>query len=103
MWAYLWDAAPSAWLYLTSRRRGVTRLARGRALKVALILFHIFLSGGAAFGATRYVNLNNPAPSAPYTDWASAVVNIQDAVDVAAVGDEIVVTNGVYQVGARTV
>ena len=54
-------------------------------------------------GAIRYVSATSTNPIAPYSSWASAAVTIQDAVDAAAPGDEIVVTNGVYQTGARAV
>lgn len=53
--------------------------------------------------AVRYVNVNNAAPAAPFTSWATAATNLQAAVDQAVAGDDILVTNGVYRAGgART-
>src|SRR5690349_20235516 len=72
-------------------------------LKLVCLVTCLLALAGNAIAVTRYVNLNNPSPAMPFTDWTTAATNIQDAVDAAAVGDEIVVTNGVYETGARQV
>src|SRR5512136_1775593 len=53
--------------------------------------------------ATLHVSLESTNPTPPYTNWATAARVIQNAVDAASAGDEIVVTNGVYATGGRAV
>jgi hypothetical protein len=56
-----------------------------------------------AAATTHYVDANSTNATPPYTDWSTAATNIQDAVDAAAAGDEVVVTNGIYAAGGRSV
>ncbi|HMO52687.1 MAG TPA: hypothetical protein PKE26_10270 [Kiritimatiellia bacterium] len=74
--------------------------------KVAMMLLGVFAAsfGGSAWAVTRYVNLNSPSPTPPYTSWETAATVIQDAINISAAGDVVLVTNGAYAVGggART-
>ncbi len=64
-----------------------------------LVLGHSF----PVLASVRYVHPFNPTPSPPYLRWQEAARTIQDAVEAATPGDEIVVTNGFYDTGGVTI
>ena len=79
------------------------RLNSNRIAALSLINMLVVLHGFTVSAATVRVWQDSPNPAPPYTNWATAAHAIQEAVDAAAPGDDIVVTNGVYATGGRAV
>ena len=82
---------------------GVTYHFRTAATNDYGLVYGSDQSFNTALPGTHYVSLGSTNPTPPYTTWVTAARNIQDAVDISAWGEEIVVTNGFYVTGGRPV
>ncbi len=59
-------------------------------------VFSALVFSGRAVAAELHVDLNSTNAVPPFSSWATAATNIQNAVDVAVNGDTVLVTNGHY-------
>jgi hypothetical protein len=71
-------------------------MKRRLLFSISALLFSFLYHASAT---VYYVNAANTNPLPPYTYWAIAATNIQDAANAAGSGDTVLVTNGVYQYG----
>src|SRR5882724_2180117 len=69
---------------------------------INLLVIPLLLATSSLSAATLYVSLGSTNPTPPYASWETAATNIQQAVGVAAAGDQVVVTNGIYERAAVT-
>jgi PKD repeat protein len=71
--------------------------------RLSFLSAFLLLAVGSAHAALRYVDANSANPCPPYTNSATAARVIQDAVNAALPGDEIIVADGLYATGGRVV
>jgi hypothetical protein len=79
-----------------------TQFMKSLRLQSLVLIFSVFLAAIAS-SASRYVDANSATPAPPYTSWATAARVIQDAINIASTGDDVLVTNGVYATGGKPV
>ena len=63
---------------------------------ISLTVTTVLLAISNLSAGTLFVSLQSTNPVPPFPNWATAATNIQQAVNAAAAGDDVVVTNGIY-------
>ena len=71
-------------------------------LTVVMILFFVIFNCQKISAVTNYVSLSG-GHVLPFTSWADAATNIQDALDEAGYGGFVLVTNGVYVISTNII
>ena len=95
-------ARPGRHLLETVHIRWLTMIDQGKdnmetTIKVTVVT--LLLAAFSASAATLYVSQASPKPTPPYTNWDTAAMTIQDAVDAATSGATVMVADGVYPGG----
>ncbi len=67
-------------------------------LSIVFGIWHVY----ADATPIHYVAQCNQIPSAPYTSWASAASNVQDAINESISGDQVWIARGVYRTTNQT-
>ena len=79
-------------------------LNHSRTLAAGLLAAGLLLASACgALADVHYVDVNSTNATPPYTNWSTAATNIQDAVNAAIAGDDIVVANGIYGGGGGAI
>lgn len=87
----------------TSYCGNIPRVKECAMRKIRLIILAVSITLAGVFtiqAADRFVSLQG-GHVPPFTNWADAATNIQDAIDVAVSGETVWVTNGTYSIGGK--
>jgi hypothetical protein len=102
-WQYCNRATQVSALHKNKIRESIMNTKLRAPIPEVILTLELFLPVPRARGGTLYVDASSRTAAASYDSWQSAAVTVQDAIDAASTGDEIVLTNGAYGTGGRVV